>query len=145
MGERGPIPKRSSERRRRNKDSQPETVDLAGTGLEGPVKPPKASGHWHPIAKAWFKSLGESGQSLYYEPSDWQAARYVAEVMSRQLKAKRPGAQLFSSVWSAMTDLLTTEAARRRVRMEIERPDEGEEEQPAGVTELDDYRRELSS
>ncbi|MCU1500572.1 MAG: hypothetical protein JWM47_4525 [Acidimicrobiales bacterium] len=150
MGQRGPVPKRSTERRRRNKESETQTVKppapAAGkskTTADGQVKRPAAARHWHPIAKAWYTSLAESGQSQFYEPSDWQAARYVAEVMSKQLKAK-PSAQLFAAIWSAMTDLLTTEAARRRVRMEIERPPAGDET-PAGVTALDEYRQRLGS
>lgn len=138
MGQRGPVPKRSSERRRRNKESKPDRVKKGNE-----VKRPRVSSHWHPIAKSWFTSLEDSGQAQFYEPSDWQAARYVAEVMSRHLAAKRLSAQLFASLWSAMTDLLTTEGARRRVRLEIER---GEvPEKPAGVTALDDYRRQLGS
>lgn len=138
---RGPVPKRSTERRRRNKESQVETVELSGLG---PVKAPPADENWHPIALDWYRSLADSGQSKFYEPSDWQAARYVAEVMTKNLRAKRFSAQLMASVWAAMTDLLTTEADRRRVRMEIERGDgEGEKKPPAGVTAIGDYRDRL--
>jgi hypothetical protein len=139
-GTRGPVPKRSTERRRRNKETQVETVTLTGAG---PVEVPPADEAWHPIAKDWYLSLAKSGQSKYYEPSDWQAARYVAEVMTKNLKAKRFSAQLMASVWAAMTDLLTTEADRRRVRMEIERPDGEDTKQPAGVTAIGEYRDRL--
>lgn len=136
---RGPVPKRSSERRRRNKQSKPDTVAVIGK-----VKPPAVSAHWHPIAKAWFKSLAESGQSTFFEPSDWQGARFVAESMTQNLKAKRFSAQLFAAVWAAMGDLLTTEADRRRARMEIDRELDGTKK-PAGVTALDEYRQALRS
>lgn len=140
MGERGPVPKRSSERRRRNKQSKPQKV----APVKAKVRRPPASKHWHPIARSWYASLGDSGQAQFYEPSDWQAARYVAEMMSRHLAGSKPSAQLFAVLWSAMTDLLTTEGARRRVRLEIERND-GAEKPPAGVTALDDYRRQLNA
>lgn len=133
-----PTPKRSSERRRRNKESQVETVSRPGK-----VAVPAAADEWHPIAREWFEALGESGQSEFFEPSDWQAARYVAEVMSKHLHSPRPSAQLFSGIWSAMTDLLSTEASRRKVRMEIERDQAAGK--PAGVTALDEYRRQLAS
>lgn len=140
MGTRGPVPKRSSERRRKNKESVPDTVAPVTTGVE----PPKANSRWHPIARDWFNSLAESGQSQYFEPSDWQAARYVGDVMSRNLKqTSRFSAVLFQAVWSAMNDLLTTEGARRRVRMEIERGDPAA--QPASVTALADYRKTLGA
>lgn len=142
-GTRGPVPKRSTERRRRNKETAVETVTLEGLG---PVAVPLADESWHPIAIDWYRSLAESGQSKYYEPSDWQAARVVAEVLSRNLKqTKKFSSVLFASVWAAMGDLLTTEADRRRVRMEIERPDRGEQPQAAGVTAIADYRARLAS
>jgi hypothetical protein len=140
MGARGPVPKRSTERRRRNKEAKPEQVQP----LVASVAAPKPNARWHPLAKDWFVSLGESGQARFFEPSDWQAARYVAEMLSRQLREKRPSAQFFQSIWSAMSDLLTTEAARRRVRIEVDR-DHGDPEQPAGVTALADYRKALDA
>lgn len=137
MGERGPAPKRSTQRRRQNKTEPVDKVQA-----EGKVKVPAVSAHWHPIAKAWFKALAESGQAVYFEPSDWQAARFVAESMTQNLKAKRFSAQLFAAVWAAMGDLLTTEADRRRARIEIERETGKKQSTPAGaVPSLDDYRR----
>lgn len=95
---------------------------------------------WHPIAVRWFRSLEASGQSRFFEPSDWAAARYVAEVMTKNLESGRFSATLFSSVWSAMTDLLTTEGARRRARIEIEREDGSEDASEVAVM---DYYRNL--
>lgn len=134
---RGPVPKRSQERRRRNKDSTPtETVAVQGT-----VEPPAASKHWHPIAKSWFDSLKESGQSRFYEPSDWQLARYVAEGLSRSLKAKTFSAELMKTVLAGMTELLTSEGARRRVRLEVKR--ETGKPKLAPVSVMDEYREAL--
>lgn len=139
-GTRGPVPKRSTERRRRNKESKTETV----TALTEKVEQPPADSKWHPIALEWYESLASSGQAKFYEPSDWIFAKYVAEAMSRNLRAPKTkfSSVLFASVCSGMSDLLTTEAARRRVRMEIERSDASEE--PASVTAIADYRKRLS-
>lgn len=142
-GTRGPVPKRSTERRRRNMASKVEPVKLVGLG---PVSVPDPDPKWHPIALDWYRSLAESGQSKFYEPSDWQAARYVAEVMSRNLKqARKISSELFKGVWTAMGDLLTTEADRRRVRMEIERGDNEGEQLPPGVTAIAGYRERLAA
>lgn len=132
----GPVPKRSDQRRRRNK---PDGAPLAkGAAGKRPARPEPDDG-WHPIAVAWFLSLGESGQAQFYEASDWQTARYVAEAMSRNLAANgRFSGQLFQAVMSAMTELLTTEGARRRARIELER---GETPVPASITALERYRR----
>ena len=83
-----------------------------------------------------------SGQSNYYEPSDWAAAVYVAEAITRNLAARRFSHQAFATIFSAMTDLLTTETSRRRVRMEIERARD-EEESATGVAVIEDYRAML--
>lgn len=143
MGTRGPVPKHSSERRRQNKPEGGEiTVVRARLGT---VEQPPASPDWHPIARDWYESLAESGQAQFYEPSDWQTARYIAEAMTRNLEAGRFSAQLFAAVLSGMTELLTTEGARRRARLEIERAcaGDGGNRQPAGVTALNDYRNAL--
>jgi hypothetical protein len=138
MGTRGPVPKRSTARRRRNKESVPEVVKLAA----GPAAMPAANPGWHELARDWYASLAESGQATFFEPSDWQAARFVAEVMSKNLRQKKFSSVLFAAVWGAMNDLLTTEASRRRVRMEVER-NNGEPKQPAGVVAIASYRKSV--
>lgn len=136
----GPVPKRTTERRRRNKSEGAEVTTV--TAAKQHVECPPAHDSWHPIARDWYDSLAKSGQAVFYEPSDWATARYVAEAMSRGLESSRFSAQLFAAVSSAMTELLTTEGARRRARLEIERGGKSEEK-PASVTALDDYRDAL--
>jgi hypothetical protein len=79
----------------------------------------------HPIAVGWYESLKDSGQTDFFEPSDWAGAILVAEMITRLLEEEETTASMFASIWSAMGDLLTTEAARRRVRLEIERQPDG--------------------
>lgn len=138
MGARGPVPKRSTERRRRNKEAAPEVVTVDASPTAAPPPDPR----WHAIAGDWYASLVDSGQAQFFEPSDWQAARYVAEVMSRNLRQKKFSSVLFAAVWSAMSDLLTTEAARRRVRMEIER-NKPDDQEPAAVVAIASYRKSI--
>lgn len=141
MGARGPVPKHSSQRRRKNKDSEPEKAP-AVTGAD--VQVPPAQKSWAPAAKRWYESLADSGQSQFFEPSDWQAAQIIAGELSIYLRSKKRSAMMFSHLWSAMTELLTTEGARRRLKIELEReaPDEGGED--AEVTKLDDFRDRLT-
>lgn len=136
MGERGPLPKRSSQRRRQNKESKPEKA----TAPAAPVKQPRVNGKWHPVAKDWYRSLAESGQAQFFEPSDWQAARIVAGELSYYLRSKKRAAMMFSHLWSAMNELLTTEGARRRLKLEIERGTP-EVDHGDGVSDLDEYRK----
>ncbi|WP_260476410.1 hypothetical protein [Streptomyces sp. WAC 06783] len=66
--------------------------------------------------------------------------------MSRSLAQGNFSAQLFQAVMSAMTDLLTTEGARRRARVELERGDAGEDPAEAPrVTLMEAYRRAAGS
>lgn len=141
MGTRGPIGKRSEELMgHRSKEEKAAVTKAPGASS---VTVPEADEEWHPIAKRWYMALAESGQSRFYEPSDWAAAQYAAEAMTRNLNDRRFSAQLFTGIWSAMNDLLTTEGDRRRVRMELQRPPAAADEPGEGVTVLDDYRAAL--
>lgn len=142
MGERGPIGKRNAAKAGHNSKeelAETETVEVAGE-----VEIPPADDSWHDIAKDWYVSLADSGQARFMEPSDWAGARYVAQAMSKNLQDGKFSAMLFNSVWSAMNDLLTTEGARRRVKIEVERSGAGEQQTPAGVAVLDDYRDSIT-
>jgi hypothetical protein len=134
VGARGPVPKRESQRRRTNDRG---TAAKAPSGAPVPVPDPDEG--WHELARDWFVSLGRSGQSVFYEASDWQTARYVAEAMSRNLAADKFSSMLFAAVMSASASLLVTEGDRRRLRIELERAGEGDGE----VSELDDYRARM--
>ncbi|NUT04711.1 MAG: hypothetical protein HOV76_14625 [Hamadaea sp.] len=125
MGARGPVPTRSDQRRRQNKNPE----GIATAKAPGVVaEQPAASRSWHPMARDWYRSLGKSGQARFYQPSDWQTARVWAELLSRQLESGRPSAQMVAAWQQAATELLTTEGARRRARVELEAPAVDEDE-----------------
>jgi hypothetical protein len=111
--------------------------------LNAPVAVPKPDKDWHPVARAWFESLAQSGQHVFYEPSDWQTAWLLAESISRDLRpqfvgvthpapgtgeSSEPiyepipmrGASLTAYV-KAMSGLMVTEGQRRQFRVEVER------------------------
>lgn len=148
----GPPPKRAAQRRRANKPAVP--VDTAPGATD--VKVPKADPKWHPVAKRWFQSLAASGQSVFYQPSDWATAYVVAESMSRELYpqpigvsegqpviATIPPRGASLSAWlRATTVLMATEGDRRRLHLELTAQQTTEE---ADVSELADYRRRLQS
>jgi len=136
MGSPGPIPKRSEERRRRNKENPVETVPATGK-----VKPTACPPGIHAEARGWYQSLADSGQSKFYEPSDWRQARVLAIILDNMLEAPRVSAQLFAAWCSAASELGTTEGARRRVHIEIDR----KPKKPAltAVSVMDEYRDAL--
>jgi hypothetical protein len=138
----GPIPKRSDQRRRRNQSDMPITSARGAAS----VAIPEAGSYWDPAATRWYESLAESGQSYFYEPSDWAQAWVWAEMLSRVLQqGERPSSQLIMA-WSAgATELLTTEGARRRLRLELERAKDVDEDEDAAVTALNEYRSRFTS
>lgn len=75
-------PKRQSElarpRARKGGDVKPQVL---GTRYSPTVPDPDET--WHPIATALYKSLAESGQSDFYQSSDWVFAYTVCDDLSR--------------------------------------------------------------
>lgn len=135
-GRGGAPPKRSDQRRRRNKVDidKPEvsgTVAVPELGLEDP----------HPIAVDFYKALQQSGQARYYEPSDWQRARVAMKFLSQLLKANKPSSLMYTAVQHDLTALLTTEGDRRRLRMEVQRAEQTPTEDDPRVALLDSYRQ----
>lgn len=142
MGARGPIGKRSDQRLgHRSAEEQAQTVK-APAGA--PVRIPSADRTWHPIARGMFESLAKSGQSHFFEPSDWQTARLAAEVTSQMLQADKVSAMLLSAVDGIWSRLLMTESDRRRLKIELEKPKE-DRQAAAAVSFLDDARQRLTS
>lgn len=122
---------------------------------------PRPDPKWHNVAKRWFNSLKLSGQSVYYEPSDWATAFLIAESISRDLepqfvgftedgdviKEQLPlkGASL-TAYLRAMSALMVTEGDRRRVRLELERPKKPEDGEGGGsVSWIGDARKRLGA
>lgn len=139
----GPPPKRSEERRRVNKPDTPITRAPGAAVVTIPDPDP----NWHHAARAWWDSLAESGQSKWYEPSDWQMAWITAELLSGQLRIAKRSSVMISCIWEAMGKLLITEADRRRLRIELERgdPEKADKEAKAKVARMSAYRRAARS
>ena len=78
----GRMPKRSSERRRRNVVPG-ETVVQRDEPVRVPGLPRTMA--VHPVMRRWYNAVKASGQSEYFEPSDWAAAQFLVEAGSRLL------------------------------------------------------------
>lgn len=140
MGQRGPVPKRSDERKRRNETSVP-VVEAEGAES---VSIPRPDSAWHPIAKRLWRSLEASGQSRFYEPSDWALAYSLMDDISYYKNASKRSGQMLASIYSALSSLLISEGDRRRVGIELARPT-SEELESAGVAEMNQWRQKLSN
>lgn len=139
MGTRGPIPKRMNQRL--GHLTKADKAGVSRVKSAGAVKPPRLRKDIHHVARSWYESLAQSGQSKYYEPSDWALAVYAAEAMSRSLEGDRFSSDLFRQVFSVAESLLTTEWARRRARIEVDRSEDGEDDESRRP--VVDYRKML--
>lgn len=135
-----PIPKRSDQRRRRNLASAVDTVTMS----EPVVVPELALTDVHPLAADMYESLKSSGQSQYFEPSDWQRARLMCEMLSRLLYAGKLSSMLYTAIQQDMAALLMTEADRRKLRLEIDRGAADTSAEDAKVSQMAAYRRAAS-
>jgi hypothetical protein len=76
----------------------------------------------HPITKGFWDSLKDSGQALFYEPSDWMTALTALHILDRQLNSERGiSPTMVAAVWAMLTSIAVTEGERRRLRLEVER------------------------
>ena len=137
----GPPPKRADQRRRQNKTAPVDTVALS----ERVPVPELALTGVHPLAADLFESLKTSGQSMYYEPSDWQRARLMVEMLSHMLFSGRRSSQMYAAIQQDLRDLMVCEADRRRLRIEIERGSTDTSEHDAQVAQMAAYRRVAST
>lgn len=135
-GSRGQVPKRSDQRRRTNKPDVPVTKGTAAPQ----AGPPQADPLWHGLARRWYESLTASGQSQWYEPSDWAEAQVWAHVLSQELEREKISAMMMASWSAACARLLVTEGDRRRMRLELERGKVSDPDEDAAVASMAAYR-----
>jgi len=149
VGERGPVRKRSEERLGHRSKAEKEGVTRVPRDAAA-VPRPAPNPSWHPVAKSWYMSLGHSGQSDFYEPSDWMTAVWLADQMSLHYQEIRIGTteegdpiygvtpmsgQVLSAFLKGMTSLLATEGDRRRAAVELGRR-QAEEDEDAQIIHL---------
>lgn len=158
MGERGPVAKRSNQVHGHRADGWDEGVTKLA--VSGPVTIPEPDPEWHPVALAWYQSLEESGQSRFYESSDWAVALILAESISRDLKPQvvgitedgkvvrdtipLKGASL-AAYLKGFSSLMATEGDRRRMRLELTRQEATDDDEKASVSYIGDLRERFGS
>jgi hypothetical protein len=106
------------------------------------VKWPAADSDWHPLARDIYLGCKSSGQADFYQQSDIAMLRSLMDDLS--VAKRNPGqhsGQLLQTLCSTLSNLLVTEGDRRRVRIELNEPEQ--EAAPASVSVLADYREQL--
>ena len=113
------MPRLSDERRRRNTSEGPPLLKLAPRTPWSAASEP--SDAWHPVIIGWYNGLRDGPEADFLTPAGWAFVRYLAERESANLASTRPSAMVSALFVAAQADLLTTEGARRRLRIELER------------------------
>jgi hypothetical protein len=150
IGMSGPIPNRSEDLARPRERKGKDIVPVTKGQLRPVTRIPAADKNWHPIAKRLYNSLKTSGQSDFYQDSDWMLAYSICEDLSVYKSPsfnrdgeeyfKRSG-QMLQTIYSSMERLLVTEGDRRRVRIELSAP--APEGESATVLAIAAYRADL--
>lgn len=138
----GPVPKRSEERQRRNKDTTP----IDRYNLDGDVEIPTAYFFNKVINDLWL-SLKQSANVKFFEPSDWHYAILALTLWDEELghdqdgkSLRTPGPTMLMALDGMLSKLLLTEAERRRLRIEVDRNNEKTDQNGSVVNAQDLFR-----
>ncbi len=112
----GPVPKPSTERRRRNSPAPVTRITVAGDAPVWPEPDPA----WCPIAAQWY-AAHRNDQAPFRSSSDVASLFMWAEVIDRAFRAPRLSGQLLAVIRAAEAAHGTAEGDRRRLRIELER------------------------
>lgn len=137
----GPVPNRSEDlarpRERKGKDQVPVTQ-----GVMRDVKWPRPDPEWHKIARDLYLACKASGQADFYQQSDVALLYSLCDDLSFvKNQGARRSAEMLKGIYAALTTLLVAEGDRRRVRIELQAPEE--ESEPAAVLAIADYKKDL--
>jgi hypothetical protein len=108
--------------------------------MTGDVEPPELGFEAHELVTSLYHSLTQSGQAKFYEPSDWQYARIIMSQLNDYLNQEKKSPTMFGEIMSALTSLMLTEGDRRRLKMEIDRSDNSEQEAKAKEERMNQFR-----
>ena len=135
----GPMPKRDADRVRRNKPDVPTRI-----GAAMPTDPPAEDRKWHVVAKRLYRSIKHSGQSKFWQQTDWEYARLTMDQLSKMLDSagdKPLRATQLTEINSMLGQLMFTEPERRRARIELQHASEaGDNDTDATVTDINAAR-----
>ena len=118
MGARGPMPKRSEARTRRNKAGEDGVALKKGVALEYEAKP--ADPEWDDAVADLYNGLFRSGMAAYYQQSDADYAWLICSEFDEYRKSPRKSAVMFSGLIGSLAGLGVTEGERRRIHIELD-------------------------
>lgn len=140
---RGPAPKPTDKRRRRNK---PESYGLAEL-LEVAVaaqQPDELGFSAHELVQSLWESLGRSVEGQFYSHADWQRVRMELWYANKLIMTR---GRIPSNGWAVLQtglgDLLISPADKRRIGIELASA-AGDPDEEAAVLQMVHYQDKLS-
>lgn len=88
-----------------------------GKSRRDEIPRPAANPQWHVQARSWYNSLALSGQSEFYEASDWATAVMAAQIYDGYMRTR--AANLLPSFLRLSERLGVTVIDRKRNRIEL--------------------------
>lgn len=137
----GPVPNRPEDQSRARDANRGDRIPITKGILRPVFDVPGPDPDWHPLAQDLYLSAAESGQSDFYQKSDWLMWFSLCDDLSYYKKMGKRSGQMLQTIYASMTDLLVTEGGRRKARLILAEPEP--EEDDAAVLALADYRTEL--
>ena len=139
---RGPVPKRSEDRRRANK---PESQGSAVTAFGEAGERPEALGfEAHSIIERLWDVLAVSAEAKFYSAADWERVRLELWFGNTILTGDKVGAMAWATFQSGLSELLISPADKRRAGIEL-KPPVADPDEEAAVVQLAQYQAALNS
>jgi len=117
-------------------------MEQVSKGQMQPVKWPRASKNWSYSVKEMYNSVRDSGTSYWYQQSDVTRLRFLCDEIERYKQAGKQSAMMYTALISEMSNLMFSEADRRKANIELQHPESSAEEE-AQVAHIQDYRKDL--
>ena len=134
---------RSANSRGSGNGDDPRFIAVArGRSTNADIPIPRPDPKWKPEAQSWFRSLALSGQSEFYEASDWSTA--VAAAQAYDVFLKTYNASIFAQFVRLSERLGCTITDRKRSRIELAEPDPGDEDEDRADDSIKDWHGRLS-
>jgi hypothetical protein len=111
-------------------EDDPRFLTIAkGHSMRDGIPIPQANPKWRPSARSWFNSLSMSGQSEFFEASDWATAVAAAEAYNVFLITY--SASIFAQFVKLSERLAVTVVDRKKSRIELANVEPDDEDEDA--------------
>jgi hypothetical protein len=127
-----------SERARRSRDHE------VTKGTSGNITKPDPDEDWCKVARMMWDAGMESGATEFYESTDYAALYLLCDQIDYLYRTNKAGEakprspEMFKAIMTGLGNLLVTEGDRRKLRVELTKPDPDEGAPLAAVASLFD-------